>query len=123
MTMWDRALTVGLLMAAVLSFFVMPGLVGSGHSPDVAEVAAGGRATRLIPLNKSASIYIKGNGGGCRLEVKAGRIRVVESDCPDRLCMGQGWISGAGRTIVCLPHRIIVTIGSSGAQTVDAVVR
>ena len=40
-----------------------------------------------------------------------------DADCPDRLCVKQGSISKNGESIVCLPHKVIVTVtGGDGAD-------
>lgn len=125
MTKWDRALTVALLLAAVLSFLVVPGVVGARGTGAVVEIKVGGQGPRLIPLDKNALIDIAGKGGKCRLEIKSGRARVVYSNCPKHLCVAQGWISGEGQSIICLPHTTVISIesGQTGAGIVDAVVR
>ena len=48
-----------------------------------------------------------------------------EADCPDGTCVRQGAIQTPGETIVCLPHRVTVTIVGNGEGTggVDAVVQ
>jgi hypothetical protein len=43
-------------------------------------------------------------------EVKSGKIRVSDSDCPNRVCMREGWIMNPGQSIVCLPNHVIVEI-------------
>ncbi len=121
MTKWDRALTVALLLSAVLSFMAVPGIVGARTSGDFVEVKAAGQPRR-VSLNRSAYLDIKGRGGRCRLQVKSSRARIVESNCPNQLCVAQGWV-GPGGSIVCLPHEIVVTVGAARAQNVDAMVR
>ena len=52
-------------------------------------------------------------------------LRMEEADCPDGTCVRQGAIQSPGETIVCLPHRVTVTIVGNGEGTggVDAVVQ
>ena len=44
------------------------------------------------------------------LEIDGGQVRVVDADCPDRLCVHTGWRQHAGQVIVCLPHYFVVKI-------------
>lgn len=44
------------------------------------------------------------------LEVKNGTIAFIESQCPDKLCEGYGYISHEGDVSICLPAGVIVTI-------------
>lgn len=43
-------------------------------------------------------------------EIKDGRIRITESDCPDKICKNKGFISKSGESIVCMPNKTIVEI-------------
>lgn len=52
----------------------------------------------------------EGKTGENRFRVEDGRIACVYADCPDGTCRKTGWISRETDTIVCLPHRLIVTI-------------
>lgn len=50
-----------------------------------------------------------------------GRIRFVESDCPNQICVHTGWISKSNQIAACLPNRILVKIVGTNEE-VDAVV-
>ena len=52
------------------------------------------------------------DGGVNRIEVEPGRLRVAAADCPDRICVSQGWLSDQSVPIVCLPHRLIIKLRS-----------
>ena len=42
------------------------------------------------------------------------------ADCPDELCVRQGWIEYDGQSIICLPNKITVMV-SGGDSLVDFV--
>lgn len=44
------------------------------------------------------------------IEVKAGQVRVAESDCPKGICRNAGWVKTPGRSIVCLPNRVVIEV-------------
>ena len=60
------------------------------------------------------------NGGTNVLVIENHQARVSEANCPDKLCVNQGRIKGAGQMIVCLPNKLTVTIEgvSSGVDIV-----
>jgi len=56
------------------------------------------------------------------VEVAPGKIRVRQADCPDQVCVHQGWISTGVAPVVCLPNRLVIEI-TGGEGGADAVVR
>ena len=42
--------------------------------------------------------------------VRDGRVCVESANCPDQICVRTGWIEYDGQMIVCLPHKLIVTV-------------
>ena len=50
------------------------------------------------------------DGGYNVVTVKEGAVCVSQADCPDQICVHQGWVSVTGAPIVCLPHRLVVEI-------------
>ena len=53
--------------------------------------------------------------------VKNGKIAVTHSDCPGKDCVGCGWQSQSGRSLVCLPNRMEIRIVTAKSD-VDFVV-
>ncbi len=51
-----------------------------------------------------------------------GRVRVLRSDCPDKLCEHMGWTSSPAKPLICLPNRVTVTVSGGGEES-DAVLR
>lgn len=44
------------------------------------------------------------------IEIKDSGARIIETDCPDKLCEKQGFINKSGLKLVCLPHHLVVEI-------------
>ena len=49
-----------------------------------------------------------------RIEIKDGRVRMLEAFCPNHLCIRQGWIRFEGQSIVCLPNKVTITVRGTG---------
>jgi len=64
----------------------------------------------LSDLKAGEQFKIKGILGYSLLEVGGNEVRAVESPCPDKICIGMGWISHPGQSIVCIPNRVVVRI-------------
>ena len=50
------------------------------------------------------------------LELSREGVRVVETTCPGQDCLHMGTISAAGRQIICLPNRLVVTLLGESAS-------
>jgi hypothetical protein len=63
------------------------------------------------------------NGGSNEIQISRGKVRMIHADCPDLVCVHQGWIDTQGQSIVCLPNRITVTVtGTGSGPLVDFVI-
>lgn len=108
-----------IILIAVLSviLIVLSVLLLTSHrSGTTVQIIQDGTVLQEIDLSRVREPYsfdVECPGGGYnRVEVEPGRIRVVEADCPDGICISQGWLSDQSVPIVCLPHRLIIKIRS-----------
>lgn len=113
-------------LVIVIVFLVAVILAGSfwlwkSHSPVtgapkvVVEVNGQIETQFLLSDIKPEEHYrIKGILGYSFLEGGDNKVRMVESPCPDKICMGMGWISQPGESIVCIPNRVVVRIVGEG---------
>lgn len=88
--------------------------------PQPAFIYQQGKLLEQVDLKKDRIISIL--GGRIQAEVKQGKIRIADADCPKHLCMNMGWIRHSGQTIVCVPNKIVIEIKSAGVPLLDAVV-
>ncbi|MBR1537419.1 MAG: NusG domain II-containing protein [Treponema sp.] len=52
---------------------------------------------------------IAGELGETVFEIKNGKIRIIDSPCPNKICVHQGWDS----PLVCLPNNVIIYLGKT----------
>lgn len=78
----------------------------------LAEIYLDGELVRKISLSdvdKPYTFEVEGGDGIVNvISVEKGRICVSDADCPDGLCVKQGWRSGGVTPIVCLPNRLVI---------------
>ena len=53
---------------------------------------------------------VDGDLGTVKIEVKNNSVRVIESNCPDGICIHSGAISNTSQSIACLPNRIYIKL-------------
>lgn len=77
-----------------------------------------------LPLGEDARILL-GEGGEFTnlLVIENGAARIVEASCPDQICVNHGAIRYAGESIVCLPHKLVVSVEGGAPGGVDAAAR
>ena len=109
-------LLVLILAVATMAFFA----VGEDDAENrIVQVYQDGRLVEEWPLDENREILISGQYENT-VSILDGKAAITDSDCPGRDCVHSGWISGAGRSIVCLPNRMEIRI--VGKSEVDFVV-
>lgn len=123
---WDIVLIAILL---VLSF-VPEGLFALSQSRDmgrgtVAVVTINGKTVKEIPLSSHGgtdTFTIQGADGGYNvIVVKDQSIGITEADCPDKICIQEGFISRPGESVICLPHKVMVEVKAEGNAEPDII--
>ena len=99
-------------------FFVQTG----NDEGSVAVVYQDGKKVQELPLKQDAEILVQ-NKYTNKIVVKEKEVAIVESDCPGMDCVHSGWLSGKGRSLVCLPNRVEIRIEGEIDSEVDFIVR
>ena len=89
---------------------------------SVVAVYQEGEKIQEISLDKDTEVLIE-NDYTNKLIVRDKKVAIVESDCPGMDCVHSGWISGKGRSLVCLPNRVEIRIEGDVDSEVDFIVR
>lgn len=82
---------------------------GSG---DFALITVDGEEYAELPLSDDAELDIVSPCGINHLVIQSGEVYVSHADCPNQVCVNTGKISEEGELIVCLPHKVVITIES-----------
>lgn len=90
----------------------------------IAEIYQDGDLCQSIPLNEVTESYTLTftgtNGGTNTVEVRPGSIGILSADCPDKLCVHQGFIDSSLLPITCLPNRLVIQIKENSIIAPDA---
>lgn len=115
----DIILIAALLAAAVVCLLCLPLLRGDG---DVVMVTVDGKpyGTYLLSQDMTEDI-LTGDGKLNRLVIRGGEAHVERATCPDGICAAHRAIHCNGESIVCLPHRVVITVVSADTDAPDAV--
>lgn len=117
-TKWDAFAVAGILLLAVLIFLLfLPG----ESAAACAEVYQNGRLIKRVSLAEDQEFSVGGSYTNT-VTVRDGKIAVTGSDCPGEDCVSCGWLSSAGRSVVCLPNGLEIRVVAENSG-VDFVVR
>ena len=73
------------------------------------------------PLSVDTEADIVTENGHNHLVIRDGAVFIDDADCPQQICVHHRAISHSGDVIVCLPHRVVVTVEGGAAPDVDTV--
>ena len=103
---------------AVFSIFEKS-ILSKGSGESIVLIKSDGIMVKEASLKNNREFLIKSKEGELTCIIQDQKVKVVESTCPDKLCIKQGWISNQGESIICLPNRITITI-TGGNEGVDS---
>ena len=104
-----------LALAGAAALYLVSQLSLGGAAADVVVRINGQEALRK-PLAVDGSYEVaQPNGAVNVLTVEKGAAFVSEANCRDGLCISQGKMKNGAKTIVCLPHHLVVTIEGAAA--------
>ena len=83
------------------------------------RVQVEGETVMELPLGRDAQVELGEDGHANLLVIENGTAQVTRADCPDQVCVRQGAVRYSGESIVCLPHKLIVTIEGGAAGGID----
>uniref|UniRef100_UPI004057B649 NusG domain II-containing protein n=1 Tax=Acetatifactor sp. TaxID=1872090 RepID=UPI004057B649 len=117
-----------LLLALVTGLSLLWILMDHSHLPTshtmIADIYCNGELLQSIPLNTVTESYtftITGENQ-CRneIEVRPGSIGIISADCPDKLCVKQGFIDSSLLPITCLPNKLVIQIRTDETTVQDS---
>lgn len=121
----DKVVIVVLLILSIAPAGIVM-LANTNNENSNIVIKVDNKVEKKIPLknlNESKMYEFNFNNNIGYVEVKNGRVRMVEMDkeiCPNVICSDTGWIDKAYQTIVCLPNNIVVTIEGAKDDGIDA---
>ena len=99
---------IALCAAAVAGSAVALAPAGGAAHTALVETSDGQRAT--LALDRDARLELRGRRGPFTIEVRDGRARFLDSDCPQKLCVRVGWLERAGESSACVPNGASLTL-------------
>ena len=99
-----------ILIALLLMLSLMPLIFHVENNKKIADIKLNGNIIRQIELSEDKTFVIDSDNGSNVVDVKDGKIAIIEADCPDKVCVKTGAISNMGEIIACVPHKLVILI-------------
>lgn len=99
-------------------------LAGSQRIGDAglwAEISSDGQSLGRYSLNETREILVEQGRYKNKVCLGHGQVYVEEANCPDQYCVKHAPISKEGEVIVCLPARLLLSIGGGEEAEWDAI--
>ena len=89
-----------------------------GAKASVVVVTVDGQERMRRPLAMEDSYEIRQQDGSLNvIAVEGGAVWMKEANCRDGLCIRQGKMKNGAKTIVCLPHKVVVRLEGDAPAT------
>ncbi|WP_347996482.1 NusG domain II-containing protein [Eubacterium sp. CAG:156] len=106
----------------VIISYIMVNLLRNDEA-DTVVIYVDGKIEKKLDLNKNQEYRVNVDNGYNIIRIKDKKAKIKESDCSNQTCVNMGTISKDGQTLICLPHKVEVTIVSDDKSEVDVIAR
>ena len=111
---------IALLLACALALYLVSQVSLSAEASTVVVTLDGEEVLRR-PLAMEDTYEIAQEDGSVNvIAVKDGAVFMQEANCRDGLCIRQGKMRNGAKTIVCLPHKIVVQLPGDAPVSDDS---
>ena len=109
----------GISAVLLISGAAMLAIYNLGAPGTVANIYVDGQCICSIDLDnvKEQEVFtVTCEAGYNEVCVEPGRICMIDSDCPDQICVNSGWLAASAAPIVCLPHHVVIQLEKTAAS-------
>ena len=108
----DRAIILLLLAGSLAGIW----LAAARPQGERVVVWQEGQIVFQAPLGQDRTARLGGPLGESLLQIRGGTVRLIDSPCPHRVCVGMGGVSRVGDLLACVPNRLLVRIEGGGIE-------
>ena len=96
---------VFLLIAGFIYLFTRNGEVG-----NQVRITLDGKEYGTYSLAENQEVLVQTEYGCNIVQIQDGMVFMKDADCPDKYCIHQGKTNRSNKSIVCLPHKLMVEV-------------
>ena len=112
---------IAVLLACAGALYLVSQVSLGGAAASTIVVTQDGKEVLRRPLAMENTYEIAQEDGSLNvIAVKDGAVFMQEANCRDGLCIRQGKMRNVAKTIVCLPHKIVVQLTGDAPVSDDS---
>ena len=96
---------VFLLIAGIIYLFTR-----NGEAGNQVRITLDGKEYGTYSLSENQEIPVQTEYGYNIVQIEDGMVFMKDADCPDKYCIHQGKTARKNKSIVCLPHKLMVEV-------------
>lgn len=111
------------VVAVIVSVLALFLYFVNADSGSVVIVEKDGEVIETLSLEQDAERVYEFDGETNTLVIEDGKAKITDANCPDGICSQHKSINKSGESIICLPHKLVVTVSNDkeNDDDIDAV--
>ena len=101
-------------LCLILVFLLIAGIIylftRNGEAGNQVRITLDGKEYGTYSLSENQEIPVQTEYGYNIVQIKDGMVFMKDADCPDKYCIHQGKTARKNKSIVCLPHKLMVEV-------------
>ena len=115
------------VLAGLCAVILLAGVIGSlllvkAPHGTLVQIVQDGRTIQTLDLSstENRTFDVEYEGRKNTVEIRNGKIHILDADCPDKTCVHMGWLESSALPIVCLPNHLSISF-SEPSEEIDAI--
>ncbi len=120
---FDKVLIAILILLAISFNIILNNVFSSDKDYRSVTVTINKEIYDTYDLTKDNTYTISFENKFNTFSIENGYVKMTDANCRDKLCTSQRKINNNFGTIVCLPHNLIIEVGSDIESEIDSIVQ
>ena len=115
MKKFEKYILIALVVISCVAIFIMKNPFKQTNKDIKVGILYQNELVQEFSPYEDAVYHLTGSYGELDVEVKDGKYRITNEDCPNHICSNMGWVGpDEDLPIVCMPNEVIVTVVDYG---------
>ncbi len=120
---FDILLIITITIIAFSIYFFVTKTLMETTTNGVVVVYYKNEVYKTLTLYENNTYEFSTDLGNNVIEVKDGKVKMIEADCRDHICLYENAIEYNNQSIICLPNKLVVKIENDKESELDSIAR